>query len=203
MNPLSPSSVWAQMMKTSSYGGVGDPVLTSVQYPHLAFLVVPGPGLHVSRVRAVVWFRETKAADNFPGCQPGQILLSLLLTAKVVDGIHHQAGLDRHGRPVAGVHPLHLPGDETVGDVGHPGTAVALDGRAQHPELPHLAHDVPVEDLVPVGHDDPGHEFVLTVLVEDIPHHHLLLRQATLQVESVAVVELHLLTTGTGQAGLG
>merc|ERR1719400_2523551 len=163
MNPLSPSSVWAQMMKTSSYGGVGDPVLTSVQYPHLAFLVVPGPGLHVSRVRAVVWFRETKAADNFPGCQPGQILLSLLLTAKVVDGIHHQAGLDRHGRPVAGVHPLHLPGDQTVGDVGDPGTAVALDSRTQHSQFSHLTHDLPVEDFIPVCESDSRHELLLAV----------------------------------------
>ena len=41
----------------------------------------PGPGLHVCRVRAVVWFSEPKAAHNFSWGQPGEILLSLRLAS--------------------------------------------------------------------------------------------------------------------------
>ena len=97
MNPLSPSSVWAQMMKTSAMGELVIQFLLpfSIQtFPSLSYLIIteisdlnyepsqlPGGGLHVGRVGAVVWFSQTKAAYNLPFSQPGEIFLSLLLTA--------------------------------------------------------------------------------------------------------------------------
>ena len=65
-----------------------------------------------------------------------------------------------------------------------------LDGGAKNPELAHLLHDLPVEGLVPIGEGDPGHELLLAVVVEDVPHHHLLLGEPALQVQGVLEVKL-------------
>lgn len=43
--------------------------------------------------------------------------------------------------------------------------------------------------FVSVGHEDARHEFLLAVVTEGVPDHDLLLRQLTLEVQSVPPVE--------------
>lgn len=58
--------------------------------------------------------------------QPGQILLLLLLGAIRIDGMHDQRRLHAHDRTVAAVHAFDFPGDQTVGHVACPRTAVTF-----------------------------------------------------------------------------
>ena len=55
-----------------------------------------------------------------------------------------------------------LPGNETIGHIGHPGTTISLDGGTQDTQLSHLTHDVAVECLVSVGHGHTGQQLLLT-----------------------------------------
>ena len=64
--------------------------------------------------------------------------------------------------PVSTVNPFHLSCNETISHIGNSWTSITLDGWSQHTQLPHLRHDVPVENLVPVGQGHPGHELLLS-----------------------------------------
>lgn len=49
---------------------------------------------------------------------------------------------------------LHRVRDQAIGHVADARAAVALDGGAQQAQLPHFGHDLPVELLLAVGHQD-------------------------------------------------
>merc|ERR1719422_1398631 len=66
----------------------------------------------------------------------------------------------------------------------------------------HFLHDCSVKGLVPVGHCDPWHHLLLTVVVEHVPHHDLLLCKPALKVESIFEVKLELWLELLGGLGL-
>ena len=65
--------------------------------------------------------------------------------------MHNEAGLNAHGRAIARINALNLACNEPVANVIYTGAIVPFDGRAQQAELAHLAHDLAVEDFMPVG----------------------------------------------------
>ena len=141
---------------------VGDPVLRPRD--RIAALDLLRPGDHRPRVRAVVRLGQPEAADPLAAGELRQVLRPLRVGAVGEDRMHHQGRLHAHGAAIARVDPLHLPRDQPVGDVVDPRPAELLrDRRPEQPQRPHLAHDLPVEDLVPVRLEDarrpggPGH----------------------------------------------
>lgn len=64
-----------------------------------------GLGLEASGVAAVVGLGEAEGSHNLTLGQLGEEAGLLLLRSVGVDGVHHQGGLDTHGRAVAAVHP--------------------------------------------------------------------------------------------------
>ena len=118
-----------------------------VRDPHLgpgefvAAVDLAGSRLHATRVRAVIGFRQAEAADEFARCQLRQVLFALRLAAVSVNGVHHEARLHAHHRAVAGVDALDFARNQTVADIAQPGTAVALDRRAEQAELAHLTEN--------------------------------------------------------------
>ena len=124
---------------------------------------------------------QAEAADQLALGEAGQEALALLFGAVGMDRVHDQARLHAHGRAVAAVHPLDLARDQPVGDVVDPGAAIALDGRAEQPQLPHLGHDLAVETLVPVSLQDARHQPILAVGPRGVAQHALFLAELVLE----------------------
>ena len=128
---------------------------------------------------------EAEAADDLAAGEPGQEALLLLLGAVGVDGVHDEARLHAHHRAVTAVHALQLAGDEPVADVIHPGAAVAVQGRAEHPQLSHLVDDAAVELLVAVRFQDARHELVLRIGARHVADVPLVLGELVVEVQGV------------------
>ena len=165
-------------------GRVGDPHLGALE--EVAAVDLAGPGLHAAGIRAVVRLGQAEAADQLAGRQARQVLAALRLAAIGVDGVHDQAGLDAHGRAVAAVDPLDFARHQAVADVVDPGAAVVLgQGRAQEAQRAHLGHDLPVEALVAVGLEHPGHQLLLAVGPGGVADEVLVLAQLLVQQQRV------------------
>ena len=107
-----------------------------------------------------------------------------------VDRIHHQRGLHRHHRAVAGIDALDLARDQPVGDGAEAGAAVLLRQRgAEQAELAHLGDDLAVEALLAVGGEHARKQLVLRIAARAVAHHALLLGQLAFEVERVLPVE--------------
>ena len=115
--------------------------------------------------------------------------VTLLLAAIGVDGMHDQARLHAHRGAIAAVDPLHLPRDESIGDVVHAGAAIALDGRAEQAELAHLRHDRAVEALVPIGLEYARHQLFLAVGAGGVAQHALVLRELVVEEKRILPIE--------------
>ena len=104
--------------------------------------------------------------------------------------MHHQRGLHRHGRAVAGIDALDLARDQPVGDIAEPGAAVFLrNGGAEQAERAHLGHDRAVEPLLAVGQQHARHQLVLRIAARGVAHHALFFGQLAFEVERVLPVE--------------
>ncbi|KFB71559.1 MAG: hypothetical protein AW09_003294 [Candidatus Accumulibacter phosphatis] len=115
---------------------VGDPGL--VARDPVAAVHRTRPGLHAARVGAVVGLGQSEAADRFAACQPGKVLLLLLLGPEGMDRQHHQRRLHAHHRAKTRIDTLDLARDEAVAHIVEPGTAVL--GRNRRAKQSHLAH---------------------------------------------------------------
>ena len=167
--------------------GVADPGLRSRQ--QVAAVDRACPGGHRAGVGAGVGLGESEAAYDLAGRELRQVLRALRFAAVGVNGVHDEARLHADGRAVAGVHPLDLAGDEPVAHVSDAGAAVPVDGGAEEPELPHLAHDRGVEMLGAVRIEDAGHQGALRVVACRLPDHAFLLGERALEQQRVAPVE--------------
>ncbi len=103
-------------------GGVGDPHFGAVEQVMVAHILKVGD--HATGVGAKVGFGQTEAAQPFAARQFGQVLLTLLLIAVGVNGVHDQGRLHRTGRTHAAVTALNLLHHQAVADLVQTGTAV-------------------------------------------------------------------------------
>ena len=72
----------------------------------------------------------------------------------------------------------------------HPGAAILLgNGGTEKTEFPHFRHDVPVENLVPVGFQHPCHQFALTVIMGRVTDHALVFGELGFQQQRIFPVE--------------
>lgn len=182
-------------------GRVCDPVLGTGEHEHaLLGRMGLGHGLHGAGVGAVVGLSEAETADELTRCETGQESILLFLGAKLLDGMHDEGRLDRHGGSVAGVDSLNLSGDETVGNRGHARASVALDGGAEKTNLTHLLHDVSVKVLGSVALENLGVELGLAKVSSSISHGDLLLGEQGVELERVLPVHGG---GGTGHGGGG
>ena len=169
-------------------GPVGDPELGAVQ--HVAVALAHGPRLHGAGVRAVVGLGEAEAADGRAAGQRGQPAVLLGLRAIGVDGVHHQAALDRGRRAQPRVAALQLLHDEAVGHVVEPGAPVALEGGAEDAHLAELRDEADGKRPRPVVLGDDGEELGLHPVANGVAHHPLVLGQERLDAVVVDPVEL-------------
>jgi hypothetical protein len=143
-------------------------------------------GAHGAGVRAGVGLGQPEAADDLARGQPRQVLATLLLGAVLEDREHHQARLHRHGRAIAAVHALDLARDQAVAHVIDAGAAVLLGQRAaEQVARAHLAHDLGVEALLPVGLEDARHQVPLRVLARAVADHALVPGELGLEQEGI------------------
>jgi hypothetical protein len=157
-----------------------------------------GAGAHAARIRTGIGLGQAEAADPFTGREPGQEFLALRLGAIGVDRVHHQRGLHRHHRAVAGVDALDLARDEAIADVVDARAAIAVDGRAEEAHLAHLAEDRGVGLLVVEGVLDPRHQLLLAILPGGIADHPFVLAELLLHQEGILPDE-----GGLGRLGRG
>ena len=149
-----------------------------------------GAGAHAAGIGAGVGLGQAEAADPFAGRELGQIFLPLLLGAVGIDRIHDEARLDRHRRAVAAVDPLDRARDQAVADIAEAGAAIFVrDGRAEQPELAHLAHDLAVEALVEIGRGDARLQLLLRIAFGRVADEPLLVGQLMIEIERIRPVE--------------
>ena len=134
----------------------------------------------------MVGLGQAEAADDLAGRELRQIFAALRLGAVGIDRIHHQRGLHRHRRAVAGIDALELARDQAIGDIAEPGAAVFLrDGRAEQAELAHLGQHVGIVFLLAVGLDDARHQVVLRKAARGVAHHALFFGQLAFEIERI------------------
>src|SRR5690606_4688699 len=131
-------------------------------------------GFHAARVRAVVGFRQAKAAYPFASSQLGQVFLFLLFGAELVDGNHDQRRLHAHHRAVAGVDTLDFAGDQAIAYVIEARATVSFgNGRPKQPELTHFRENGRIGFFVAESFEHARCELVLSVGTGSFTHHAL------------------------------
>ena len=147
-------------------------------------------GLHARRVRPGIGFGQTETADQRARRQPGKVFQTLFLGAVGIDRIHHQAGLHAHHAAIAGIHPLHFPRDQAIGDVRRAKPAVLLgNGGTQQAHLAHFGKDAGIGLFLTVGGHDPGLQLLLRKSAGGIAQHAFFLGQLVFQAERVLPVK--------------
>src|SRR5207248_2293808 len=80
--------------------------------------------------------------------------------------------------------------DQAVADVAQPGAAVVLrNGRAEHAEPAHFAHDGGIKRAVAIGGEHARKQFLLGVIARGVAHHALFLGQLAFEVERIVPFE--------------
>ena len=173
------------------HGRIGDPHLVAAEA--IAARGTLGPGRHRARIGAVVGLGEAKAADDLAGCELRQVFAALRLAAELEDGMHDQRGLHRHGGAIAGIHPLDLPRDQSIGDVAEPGAAVLFrDRRAEEAQRSHFLHDCGIEALLAIVEEDARKQLVLGIAARGVAHHAFFRGELAFEVERIVPVEVGL-----------
>ena len=156
---------------------IADPCFRSVE--GIALAGADGPCVHSSGVGAGVRFGQAEAA-YFRSCgEAGEVFLPLLFRAPFPDREHHQRGLHRHSRAVAGVDALDFAGDEAVGNIIGACAAVFFGQcGTEQAEFAHFLEDCRVESGFTVSLDDARHQAVLCVGTGGVADGPLLFGQA-------------------------
>jgi hypothetical protein len=102
-------------------------------------------------------------------------------------------GLHRHGGAIAGIHPLDLARDQSIGDVAEPGAAVLFrDRRAEEAQRSHFLHDGGIEALLAIIEEDTGKQLVLGIAARGVAHHAFFRGELAFEVERIVPVEVGL-----------
>src|SRR6185437_14072277 len=106
-----------------------------------------------------------------------------------MDGVHDESGLDADEAADAGVSALHLLGDESVLDVGHAGTAVAVEVGSEKAELAHLGDKLAREAALTVALLDDGNEVVFDELAGGVAGEALVVGEKGVELDEVDSAE--------------
>ena len=116
--------------------------------------------------------------------------MPLLLRSVGQDRIHDEARLHRHGRAIAAVDALHGAGDETVAHITQTRAAIfRRNGRPEHAERAHFAHDAAVEMLFKISAGDARLQLLLRIGFSRIADEALLVRKLVIEIERILPVE--------------
>ncbi len=111
--------------------------------------------------------------------------------------MHHQGRLHAEHGAVTGIRALYLAGHQTVADIVEFGPAVFLgNGRGEQAELAHFIENIPVEALVPVHFEHPGHQLVLGIIPRGIANQPLFLAELVIEKERIVPLELNFVCHG-------
>ena len=167
---------------------VGNPHLGAGQPVAVGNLL--GAGLHAAGIGAGIGLGQAEAADPLAGGELGQVFLALVLVAIGVDRIHHQRGLHRVHRAIAGIDALDLARHEAIGDVARIGAAIFLrQGDADQAEFAHLVEDVAVGLLFQIGLGDARQQLVLRIGARGVADHALVFGELLVEHERIVPVE--------------
>ena len=161
-------------------GAVGDPHLGAVE--QVAVVGGFGSRHHAAGVRAVVGLSEAETADEFALRHTRQVALLLRLAAEGVDRVHAQRALHRDEAANRRVAALDLLADESVGDVAHTGTAVAVEVAAQHSHRAEFGYQFGGKACFAVRLLDDGDDLRLGPVAHQVAYHHLFFVEEALYV---------------------
>ena len=168
--------------------GVGNPHLAAGDPIAVGNLL--GAGLHPAGIGTGIGFRQAEAADPFAGSELGQIFLALVLVAIGVDRIHHQRGLNRVHRAIAGIDALDLARHQAIGDVARIGAAIFLRQRdADQAKLAHLVEDFAVGLFLKISLGDARQQLVLGIGARGVAHHALVFGELLIEQERIVPFE--------------
>ncbi len=169
---------------------VGNPHLGAGQPVTIRHLL--GAGLHAAGIGAGVRLGQAKAADPFAGRELGQIFLALVLVAIGIDRVHHQRGLHRIHRAIAGIDPLDLARHEAIGDVARIGAAIFFrQGNTDQAKFAHLMEDVAVDLLLQIGLANARQQLVLRIGARGVADHALVFGELLVEHERIVPLEIH------------
>ena len=142
---------------------------------------------------------QAEAADPLAGGELGQIFHPLRFGAVGIDRMHDQRALHAHGRAVAGIDPLRLARHQAVNHVARSGAAVLFrQRRPEQAELAQLGHDVAVELLLAVRHQNARHQLLLTIVARRIADGALFARQLNFQQQRIVPLKDGVFVGGNG-----
>ena len=151
-----------------------------------------GAGLHAAGIGTGVRLGQAEAADPFARGELGQIFLALVLVAIGIDRVHHQRGLHRIHRAIAGIDALDLPRHKAIGDVACIGAAIFFrQGDADQAEFAHLVEDVAVDLLFQIGLGDARQQFILRIGARGVADHALVFGELLVEHERIVPLEIH------------
>src|SRR6202008_1458204 len=128
---------------------------------------------------------ESKAADGFALLQERQPFIFLRVRTKGVNRIHHERRLHRNEAAQSRIATLELLSDESVFDVGHARAPIALQARAEKPELGHLRDGLHGKLSLAVVLLDGGHDFGVDELARALAGELFLVREDRIEVEII------------------
>ncbi len=138
----------------------------------------------------MVGLGEAEAADPLAAREFRQVFLLLPGRAELLDRNHHQRGLHRHHRAIAGIDALDLARDQAIGDIAEPRPAVIRrHRRPEKAEFAHLAEDRGVGLLLPERLQHARGEPVLGVGEGGLLDEALLFGELGFEAERVGPVE--------------
>ena len=167
---------------------VGNPHLGAVQAIAIRHLL--RAGLHAARIGTGIGLGQAETADPLTAGEFGQILLALIVVAVSIDRMHHQRGLHRVHRAIAGIHPLDLARHQAVSDVAGVGAAVFLRQRdADQAEFAHLVENFAIGLFFEVGLRDARQQLVLRVGARGIADQPLVFGELLVEQERIVPLE--------------
>jgi len=107
--------------------------------------------------------------------------------------MHHQRGLHRVHRAIAGIDAFDLARDEAIGDIAGVGAAIFFRQRdPDQPKLAHLVKDVAVDLFLEISLVDARQELVLRIGARGVTHHALVLGELLVEHERIIPLKVHL-----------
>ncbi len=167
---------------------IGDPHLAAGDPVAVRDLL--GAGLHAAGIGTGIRLGQAEAADPLAGRELRQVFLALVLVAIGVDRVHHQRGLHRVHRAIAGIDALDLARHQPIGHVARIGAAIFLRERdPDQAEFAHLVEDLAVGLLFEIGLGDARQQLVLRIGARGVADHALVLGELLVEQERIVPLE--------------
>jgi len=106
--------------------------------------------------------------------------------------MHHQRGLHRIHRTVAGIDALDFARHQAIGDIARIGAAIFFRQRdADQAELAHLVEDLAIGLFLEVSLGDARQELVLRIGARGVADHALIFGELLIKHERIVPLESH------------